>query len=174
QRCRFHYGRNWCSITPVLTPLIDYELASIAFKRSPEEYNKLEPALDLLLAIDYRLAVLPFDLPEKSFSAEQLLRSPFFGRSFRFDDKDLTSYQIYLTKESQTTSSPMTRTDFLELFRQDFRKNKTAACDTGLFSKKQIETADRLANEPSEKNLSRNLRLPTHFMFAGILNTLAN
>jgi hypothetical protein len=180
-RGRIHYGRNWTAFSraPLFTPLISQSLAKAAFKLSTHEYNRLKLSLDLLLALDNLLGVIPFDLPEKSFDMDTIAASPFWGRPLDVKADSLADHTLF----AGATVRPQALVDgeheprrtgswnsLRELLLKDFSKYETSAIAVGIFDDAYVARAR--AEIANGKSPSRDFRRVSHMVSAGILNEL--
>jgi hypothetical protein len=182
-RGRIHYGRNWTAFSraPLFTPLISQNLAKAAFRLSTHEYNHLKLSLDLLLALDNLLGLIPFDLPEKSFDADAIASSPFWGHPLEVNARSLAHHTLF----AGATAKPQALVDanhqgrrsggksgLRELLLNDFVRYEAAATDVGIFDSAYIARArTEVANG---RNMSRDFRAVSHMVSAGVLNELVS
>jgi hypothetical protein len=167
-RGRFHYGRNWTGTgrMEMITPLISQHFAFAAFKTTPHEYNHLRPCLDLLLAIDNQLAVIPFDLPQKCWTDEAITSSPFWRKPIGFRAHHLKLPTVYggdsaaAKRPPDYSGQPMTAQ-----MRSDVRRLYQAALSTGIFRRAHFKQA--VENLATESPLPFKGRLAAHVIFAG-------
>ena len=171
-RGRFHYGRNWFSYTrsPMITPLISPLLARAAFRLTPEQYNRNRVSLDLLLALDNALGVIPFDLPEKDFTTEEIEESPFWRRPVSFDAGKAQLPTIYgLPGSSDQTAEPPPSIEgpgFLQVFRERFVEQAGRVREQKLFNEAYMEKA---SNQARSGTPVQQMRAAAHVAQAGIM-----
>lgn len=171
-RGRFHYGRNWFSYTrsPMITPLISPLLARAAFRLTPEQYNRNRVSLDLLLALDNALGVIPFDLPEKDFTAAEMEESPFWRRPVSFDAGTVRLPTLYgLPTRSDVAAGPPLPAggpNFMEVFRDRFPKQVGRVREEKLFNEAYLEKASSQARAGTAV---QEMRAAAHVAHAGLL-----
>jgi len=172
-RGRFHYGRNWFGNgrTPHLTPLISQHFARAAFKLSPHDYNTLRPCMDLLLALDNQLGLIPFDLPEKCFPTEALETSPFWRKPLGFRPQDLALPTVFAGEPVVPSEGSARRLVSLrEMVRGDLARYVPIARTTKLFSANYIRAAKDDLNKTG--SFPHNARKAAHIITAGTLKGL--
>lgn len=166
-RGRFHYGRNWYSQTrsPMMTPLISQRLAKAAFRLSPEAYNRGRVSLDLLLALDNRLGAIPFDSPEKDFSAGDVSDSPFFGRVV---DAGSLLPEVYGGDKAQREPyEDAGGESFLDVFSSAFPQLSDRVRGERILSDEYVEKA--AAEVSASRGMVQNMRAAAHVAHVGLL-----
>lgn len=174
-RARFHYGRHWFATgrTPHLTPLISQHFAKAAFKLDQHAYNNLMPCMDLLLALDNQLGLIPFDSPGKSFSQTDLEMSPFWRKPLGFRIGNLKIPEVFAAiSPAGFNEVAVEKLSLKGPVRKGLAENLAAAKSTKMFDSQYIDAARRELEQPG--SFPHNSRKAAHIITVGTLKNFAS
>jgi hypothetical protein len=172
-RARFHFGRNWYkSLTnPLITPLASRKLYNLVQFMDVGSINNRLLLMLIMLKVDPDLCRIPFDKPEKSFSAE-MIKS--LEKEEKAPLKDFIALKVYLEKDSLHLNNDhddeIHHHDVRHYFIEDLSESMNNPCVRKYFSDEYISAAlNELETNPRIQSAARK---SNHIILLKVLSEL--